>query len=140
MKKAMKNAMKKIMSIALIMVLSASNAAFCATGQSSPSGGAERAPSFNPQGDNMSALLLPLLLGLLANNNNNNNNGGSGGSTFDLSSDSGKMLLSTLDQMVNEMSGNDNPEVKKILDMIKPLLASLHGMSKGQIGEAGMKK
>ena len=75
----------------------------------------------------MNALMVGLLSGLM-----NNPNGGG----FDPNSESGKMLVQTLNvmvaQLVQQNKQNPNEEVTNILNMIVPLMQSVNGMVQQQ--------
>ena len=111
--------MKKLITVAVLLCLVLGNAAFAAQN--------EEVAAMTQTQNQTNALMLGLLTGIM----NSQGNGG-----FDPNSESGKMLVQTLNvmvaQLVQQNQQNPNPEVTNILNMIVPLMQSVNGMVQQQ--------
>ena len=112
--------MKKVIAVAVLVCLVFGNNAFAAQ--------SEEVAGMTQGQNQMNALMLGLLSGMM------NNQGNSSG--FDPNSESGKLLVQTLNVMVTQLAQqnqqNPNEEVTNILNMIVPLMQSINGMVQQQ--------
>ena len=111
--------MKKIITVVVLLCLVFGNIAFASQN--------EEVAGMMQNQNQMSAMMLGLLSGMA------NNPSGSG---FDPNSESGKLLVQTLNamvaQLVQQNKENPNEEATKILNMIVPLMQSVNGMVQQQ--------
>ena len=112
--------MKKLIAMAVLLSLVLGSIAFAAQN--------EELASMTQSQNQMNALMMGLLSGIM-------NNQGSGGQ-FDPNSDSGKLLVQTLNvmlaQLIQQNQQNPNEEVTNILNMIVPLMQAVNGMMQQQ--------
>ena len=112
--------MKRIITVAVLFCLVFGNIAFAAQN--------EEVAGMTQSQNQINALMLGLLTGIM--------NGQGNGVGFDLNSESGKLLVQTLNVMVTQLAlqnqQNPNDEVTNILNLIIPLMQSVNGMVQQQ--------